>query len=316
MTIRLRPRRRNAGFTLVEMLIVLGIIGLLAGILLPGLTAARKAAQVTKCLNNLRQIGLAVTQYVNDNGQTLPTGQATNIWDDPASPRGRLDRNLLGGSRVIGEQLDGYLRDDQRIWRCPSARFVTRERAGTMRAPQVVQNGMRPNVDLDPVGDGARVPLYGLEGQWRPGYFYVSTRSWTWYQIYQPLVWKHFWMEDWMGRNVAGLKTSQLKAGTSQSSSNIVLFTDYSSSFHSTKAVIDVYDVPQILSNFNRANPGDIRREKFKSNFLYLDGHVETKRYGWAGGLLNVLHKPISQTWNGVDYAEVFADGYTNRYPD
>lgn len=66
-----RPGLRS-GFTLVELLVVIGIIALLVSILLPALNKAREAATMTACLSNIRQLSLAVIMYANDHGGWAP----------------------------------------------------------------------------------------------------------------------------------------------------------------------------------------------------------------------------------------------------
>ena len=75
-----RTNSNRTGFTLVELLVVIAIIGILVGMLLPAVQSVREAAQRTSCVNNIRQMGLAVQNF-NSTHQRYPSG-VTDDDDD------------------------------------------------------------------------------------------------------------------------------------------------------------------------------------------------------------------------------------------
>lgn len=103
------PRHRIAGFTLVELLVVIGIIALLISILLPALNAARRSAETTRCLSALRQIGNAYQFYSGDNKGYWPVGR--HQYPGTSNPR---FGNAIGDKRWH-DFIGFYLNPNKRV---------------------------------------------------------------------------------------------------------------------------------------------------------------------------------------------------------
>jgi prepilin-type N-terminal cleavage/methylation domain-containing protein len=110
--------RPATGFTLIELLVVIAIIAILAAMLLPALSRAKAKGQRTVCLNNLRQIGLFMQFFTEDNNDTFPahrnqglnTADAgpslTNWWGTTIVSYGGGRSNLFHDPSIQGKRLD------------------------------------------------------------------------------------------------------------------------------------------------------------------------------------------------------------------
>jgi len=152
--IRARLRRRN-GFTLIELLVVIAIIAVLIGLLLPAVQKVREATARTQCMNNLKQIGLAVHDFADANGKV------PNAW--------LYQWNGFGGNSAN--------RDATTMWHVilPYLEQDALYKLGTNANPVVANWYMRLWCSMPPVG-GVSVKTYVCPSDPGP----LATTGFTW----------------------------------------------------------------------------------------------------------------------------------------
>lgn len=101
-------RKHSLGFTLIELLVVIAIIAVLIALLLPAIQQAREAARRTQCANNLKQIGLALANYLDTHTGNIPRGAIQSFASDGSCDVGN-DRRAPGTTvhTVLLPYLDG-----------------------------------------------------------------------------------------------------------------------------------------------------------------------------------------------------------------
>lgn len=125
--------RSRAGFTLIELLVVIAIIGILASMMLPSLSGAKQRGKMILCINNLRQMGLAIQMYADDYRGRFPpasVAQLDPVTGQPLDPIPRGTLQALGGREPLNpacfpnarsRPLWAYIKPSD-VFRCPDDR--------------------------------------------------------------------------------------------------------------------------------------------------------------------------------------------------
>jgi len=143
----------RTAFTLVELLVVIGIIAVLISILLPALNKAKQAANTVVCSANLRQCGIALRMYLNDNKDILPADRVSGVTGTVS----QSERWTWWGENQISfpktkDGLGYYVDGVQRLV-CPSNASDPNPLAGTAKLYYILNGDMGPSgalVTLDP----------------------------------------------------------------------------------------------------------------------------------------------------------------------
>ena len=158
-------------FTLLELLITIGIIGILAALMLSAVSMVREKAKMSSCLNNLKQIGLCIHQYAVDNKGSLPVCERfTSAYGLPTI------------KTVLSPHADGNIK----IFRCPSD-LNDYKTYGTSYEWNSFVNGLKIDKDSFVIGTTTVVaPLCGDANNYHKGnnnYLYCDGRASNSYEL-------------------------------------------------------------------------------------------------------------------------------------
>jgi prepilin-type N-terminal cleavage/methylation domain-containing protein/prepilin-type processing-associated H-X9-DG protein len=249
-------RDRLRGFTLVELLVVIGIIALLVSILLPSLSAAREQARTTKCMSNLRSIGQAMAAYAAENkGALVPCDVEDTI--NPPDPTNGYAINESWATILV---CMGYLKTPvgvmatvnggDHVLKCPSGILED-----SMTGFSNIASG-RPNSRLDMLGAMGAQHTSKTPEPGRIIYCWYGANG-----VADPVGAPYVPM--WRAPTHNSKKIRQMSA-VKDSSSIVVLFDGLAT-------------VHMITGNANRLNARHGTSLKHKqTNLLFMDGHVET----------------------------------------
>lgn len=285
-----RKFRPHAGFTIIELLVVISVIGLLVALLLPAIQQAREASRRLKCVNNLKQIGLALHNY-HDAHRVLPFGVG---WDDhPTSGHvGTLNDRRYSCHSLLLPYLDQKVVYEQINFNiAPFHPYVSAEVGPT---GQLGDNAAAATVSLDVFlcpsdTDRMRFP-WGRNN-------YRSCNGSTWNG-------RH---EDGMFGQISSVRFRSVKDGLSQTA----MFCERMKGTGDPNAIdlrSDTYNIPNLWTEndfrltcavLDSTNPAAYTTRDYDSGQTWLEGNMNWTRYNH---LLppNELSCKNGTTWDGV----------------
>jgi prepilin-type N-terminal cleavage/methylation domain-containing protein len=309
-------RERRRGFTLVELLVVIGIIAILMGILLPALTKARESGNAIKCAANLRNIGQGFNGYLADNKQTFPpayTYRPPKDWTGPSDEfRDPRHGYIHWSSYIYGTSISGAAAE---AFKCPSLENgglpPTNPEAGAFDEGQVKDPDFNPTPGAESDAQVARCAytvneaimprnkfnptIRGASKDTRMQYTYVKAGSIK--NAAQVILATEFW-SDWRivseysgaegtsavvksHRPVSGYHPIGGKSKTDLVDQVTVMAFTHRRSISVTNPVSAQSGVSNSLGwigrNHGASRKGANGKDQRRTVFLYVDGHCETK---------------------------------------
>jgi prepilin-type N-terminal cleavage/methylation domain-containing protein/prepilin-type processing-associated H-X9-DG protein len=274
MNARTSSHRRADAFTLVELLVVIGVIAILISMLLPAVNKARHQANSLVCASNLRQAGLAFTQYVADNkGWITPFSRGYGFnWTDPIIFSNQYKATYNATTAVNDYRWFNYLHRYTRTYSVFNCPVITAQTSVYSLPGNQTQVKSRD-------GDGTPNNI-------SPGYSAVGVSS------------NYAYASDQMGRSERGTAVPVYHRARKYASVSALAKTAGANPNDLIVAMDGVYNVTAYVST---GQYGLLDARRFchpgkRANTLFLDAHVESKTIGQFGyhnipGEMHVLFK-------------------------